>query len=479
VIEFTSGREEQAFDISFYFLCFMSITEGKILIVDDDPYIILSLQTLLEQHYSFVKAISDPEEITGLITQDSFDVILLDMNFKPGDTSGREGIKWLKKILKMDPETNVIIITAYGGIHTAVKAMKAGAIDFIVKPWQNEKILSTTSAAFKLSLSKKKVTKLKSRQRILSSTIDTQFAEIIGHSPAIRKVFEDISKVAKTDANIFILGENGTGKELVARALHRESARAGEVFISVDLGSITDSLFESELFGHVKGAFTDAREDRAGRFEAASCGTLFLDEIGNLPLSLQVKLLSVLESRKIIRVGSNKAIDVDIRLICATNQNVKEMIADGIFRQDLLYRINTVEISLPPLRDRIEDIPQLANYFFDKYSKKYRKPELILPKQVINKLQRFNWPGNIREFQHSIERAVILSDGKKLETKNFEFLSNDKKEEIPFDQYNLEDLEKWAILNCLEKHGGNVTQAAAELGLTRGALYRRIEKYDK
>ncbi|MCK4346132.1 MAG: sigma-54-dependent Fis family transcriptional regulator [Bacteroidales bacterium] len=455
------------------------MTEGKILIVDDDPYIILSLQTLLEQHYSFVQAISDPEEITGLITQDSFDVILLDMNFKLGDTSGREGIKWLKKILKIDPETNVVIITAYGGIHTAVKAMKAGAIDFIVKPWQNEKILSTTSAAFKLSLSKKKVTKLKSRQRILSSTIDTQFAEIIGHSPAIRKVFDDISKVARTEANIFILGENGTGKELVARALHRKSARAEEVFISVDLGSITESLFESELFGHVKGAFTDAREDRAGRFEAASCGTLFLDEVGNLPLSLQVKLLSVLENRKIIRVGSNKAIDVDIRLICATNQNVKEMIADGIFRQDLLYRINTVEISLPPLRDRIEDIPQLANYFLDKYSKKYRKPELILPKQVIKKLQRFNWPGNIREFQHAIERAVILSDGKKLETEDFKFLSNDKKEEIPFDKYNLENLEKWAILNCLEKHGGNVTKAATELGLTRGALYRRIEKYGK
>ncbi len=457
----------------------MSITEGKILIVDDDPYIILSLQTLLEQHYSFVKAISDPEEIPGLITQESFDVIFLDMNFKPGDTSGREGIIWLKKILKMDPETNVVIITAYGGIHSAVKAMKAGAIDFIVKPWQNEKILSTTSAAFKLSLSKKKVAKLKSQQRILSSTIDTQFAEIIGSSPAISKVFDDISKVATTEANILILGENGTGKELVARALHRKSDRAGEVFISVDLGSITESLFESELFGHVKGAFTDAREDRAGRFEAASGGTLFLDEIGNLPLSLQVKLLSVLESRKVIPVGTNKAIDFDVRLICATNQNVKEMIADGIFRQDLLYRINTVEILLPPLRDRIEDIPQLAKYFLDKYSKKYRKPELILPQQVIKKLQRFNWPGNIREFQHSIERAVILSDGKMMVTKDFEFLSKNKKEEIPFDKYNLENLEKWAVLNCLEKHGGNVTKAAVELGLTRGALYRRIEKYDK
>lgn len=349
----------------------------------------------------------------------------------------------------------------------------------MIKPWQNEKILSTTSAAFKLSLSKKKVTKLKSQQRILSSTIDTQFADIIGRSPAISKVFDDISKVAETEANILILGENGTGKELVARALHRKSVRAGEVFISVDLGSITDSLFESELFGHVKGAFTDAGEDRAGRFEAASGGTLFLDEIGNLPLSLQIKLLSVLESRKIIRVGSNKAIDFDVRLICATNQNVKEMIADGIFRQDLLYRINTVEISLPPLRDRIEDIPLLANYFLDKYSKKYRKPELILPKQVIEKLQRFNWPGNIREFQHAIERAVILGDGKKLETKDFEFLSNDKKEEIPFDQFNLENLEKWAILNCLEKHGGNVTKTAVELGLTRGALYRRIKKYGK
>jgi len=457
----------------------MGLTEGKILIVDDDPYIILSLQTLLEQHYSFVKAISDPEEITGMIKQDSFDVIFLDMNFKPGDTSGREGIKWLKKILEMDPEINVVIITAFGGINTAVKAMKTGAIDFIVKPWQNEKILSTTSAAFKLSLSKKKIAKLKSQQRILSSTIDTQFDEIIGQSPAISKVFDDISKVAETDANILLLGENGTGKELVARALHRKSARAGEVFISVDLGSITGSLFESELFGHVKGAFTDAREDRAGRFEAASGGTLFLDEIGNLPLSLQVKLLSVLESRKVIRVGSNKPVDFDVRLICATNQNVKEMIADGIFRQDLLYRINTVEILLPPLRDRIEDIPELAVYFLNKYSKKYRKPGLIMPQQVIKKLQRFNWPGNIREFQHAIERAVILSYGKMIETEDFEFLSNDKKEEIPFDKYNLEDLEKWAVLNCLEKHGGNVTKAAIELGLTRGALYRRIEKYGK
>ena len=345
--------------------------------------------------------------------------------------------------------------------------------------YYGEKILSTTSAAFKLSLSKKNVSKLKSQQRILSSSIDTQFAEIIGHSPAISKVFDDISKVATTEANILILGENGTGKELVARALHRKSARAEEVFISIDLGSITETLFEGELFGHIKGAFTDAREDRAGRFEAASGGTLFLDEIGNLPLSLQVKLLSVLESRKVIRVGTNKAIGFDVRLICATNQNVKEMVTDGIFRQDLLYRINTVEILLPPLRDRIEDIPLLANYFLEEYSKKYRKPGLVLPKQVIEKLQRFSWPGNIREFQHAIERAVILSNGKIIETEDFEFLSNDKKKEIPFDKYNLENLEKWAVLNCLEKHGGNVTKAAVELGLTRGALYRRIEKYGK
>jgi two-component system response regulator HydG len=455
----------------------MSLTEGKILIVDDDPYILLSLQTLLEQHYSFVKAVGDPEEISGLIIQDSFDVIFLDMNFKPGDTSGREGIKWLKKILETDQEINVVIITAFGGINTAVKAMKAGAIDFIVKPWQNEKILSTASAAFKLSLSKKKITKLKSQQRILSSTIDTQFDEIIGHSPAIKKVFDDISKVAETDANILLLGENGTGKELVARALHRKSARTGEVFISVDLGSITASLFESELFGHAKGAFTDAREDRVGRFEAASCGTLFLDEIGNLPLSLQVKLLSVLESRNIIRVGSNKAIDIDVRLICATNQNVKKMVADGIFRQDLLYRINTVEIPMPPLRDRKEDIPLLAAHFLERYSRKYQKENLRLPEYVLKKLQQYDWPGNIRELQHAVERAVILSDGEILKPADFQIYESAHPDGMDPGSYNLEKLEKRAIEKCIRKYGGNITKAAGELGLTRGALYRRIEKY--
>lgn len=455
----------------------MSITEGKILVVDDDPYIILALQTLLEQYYTEIIALDEPSKIPEVIKKTFFDVILLDMNFEAGDTSGREGIRWLKKILEIEPLANIIVITAFGGINTAVKAMKAGAMDFIVKPWQNEKIVSTVSAAFKLSQSSKKVSQLKSTQKILSSTIDHQFSEMIGNSESIRRVFNNLNKVAITDANVLILGENGTGKELVARALHRESDRSEEVFISVDLGSISETLFESELFGHVKGAFTDAKDDRIGRFEAANGGTLFLDEIGNLSLPLQSKILTVLEKREIIRVGSNRPITIDIRLICATNRQLKDMASEGSFRQDLLYRINTVEIAIPPLRERKEDIPLLAAYFLDQYTKKYRKKDLKLPIEVLKKLQKFEWPGNIREFQHALERAVILSDGKVLKPSDFQIQETGPAVEAEIDNYNLEKLEKVAIDRCMKKHGGNVTKAADELGLTRGALYRRLEKY--
>ncbi len=455
----------------------MGKTGGKILIVDDDPYIILSLQTLLEEHFAEIVALEEPSGIPKVLKNDFFDVILLDMNFKPGDTSGREGLRWLKKINEIEPLSNVIVITAFGGIHIAVKAMKAGAIDFIVKPWQNEKILSTVSAAYKLSQSRKKVSQLKSTQKILSSTLDHQFSEMIGNSELINKVRDNIERVAKTDASVLILGENGTGKELVARALHRISTRSEEVFISVDLGSLTETLFETELFGHVKGAFTDAKEDRIGRFEAANGGTLFLDEIGNLSQPLQSKLLRVIETRESIRVGSNRLISIDIRLICATNRNLKKMVSEGEFREDLLYRINTVEIPVPPLRDRKEDIPLLATYFMERYTRKYQKENLRLPDDVLKKLQHYEWPGNIREFQHTVERAVILSDGKLLKPTDFQIYGSDDSDETEPGSYNLEKMEKRAIDKCIRQYGGNITKAAEELGLTRGALYRRIEKY--
>jgi len=455
----------------------MSKSEGKILIVDDDPYILLSLTTLLEQHYNTILTIKDPGQISKQLSAESWDVILLDMNFKPGDTSGEEGIRWLKKILDIEPAANIIMITAYGDVNNAVRAMKMGAIDFITKPWQNEKLLGTVSSAFRLSVSRRKVKQLQIQKSAISSAIDSRYPDLIGESDAMKQVTRDIEKVASTEANIIILGENGTGKELIAREIHRKSHRRDEVFISVDLGALSESLFESELFGHQKGAFTDATEDRMGRFEAASGGTLFLDEIGNLSLPLQSKLLSVLQTREIYRVGSSKPDKIDIRLICATNQPIKKMVNEGQFRQDLLYRINTVEIELPPLRDRLEDISLITRFYLSRYKKKYRKEKLGIPDYVIKKLQKFDWPGNIRELQHALERAVIMSDGNLLKTSDFQFLSLDEPAGQRGDDYNLMDLEKWAISNSLKKHGGNVTRAANELGLTRGALYRRIDKH--
>ncbi|KPK87737.1 MAG: AAA family ATPase [Bacteroides sp. SM23_62_1] len=453
------------------------MNKGNILIIDDDPYILLSVTTLLEQYYSTVRSLKDPALIPSELSETAWDVILLDMNFKPGDTSGEEGLQWLEKMLTDAPSLNIIVITAYGDVDVAVRAMKLGAIDFIVKPWQNEKLVSTVSAAFKLSQSKKKVHQLQLQKSILSSTIDFQYSDIIGNSPAIKQVIKDIEKVAGTDVNVLILGENGTGKELVAREIHRKSERKEEVFVNVDLGSLSESLFESELFGHQKGAYTDATEDRVGRFEAASGGTLFLDEIGNLTLQLQSKLLSALQNRKIFRVGSNRSIEVDIRLICATNRSLKQMVSQGAFRQDLLYRINTVEIEIPPLRKRQEDIPMLANYYLSIFKRKYRKDKLKLPNEVIMRLQRYEWPGNIRELRHAIERAIIMSDGHALRQADFQFLVSEGSQEFVNDDYDLDNLEKWAIDSCLKKYGGNVSKAAIELGLTRGSLYRRMQKY--
>jgi DNA-binding NtrC family response regulator len=400
------------------------------------------------------------------------------MNFTKDSTSGYEGFHWLNKILELDPSAVVILITAYGDVELAVRAIKEGAMDFVVKPWQNEKLLATLSAAMRLRRSKVEVDSLRSRQDRLSADLDQPFTELVGICPAMQQVFATVQKVAKTDANVLILGENGTGKELVARELHRQSVRKDEVFISVDMGAISETLFESELFGHTRGAFTGAREDRPGRFEIASRGTLFLDEIGNLSLPLQAKLLTVLHNRKVIRVGSNKPRDIDIRLICATNLPIHEMVAEKEFRQDLLYRINTVEIHLPPLRDREEDIPLLTEHFLRIYSKKYRKPQMRLNTSTLKKLQKYHWPGNIRELQHAIERAIIMSESQVLQPPDFFLSSAEVKENgLIFDNYNLEEVEKTVIRKAITKHAGNISQAARELGLTRASLYRRLEKY--
>ena len=456
----------------------MAKNTGNILIVDDNEDLLLAARLFLKQHFSLVHTEQDPEKIPLLLKNENYDVILLDMNFTLDATSGVEGFRWLEKILQIDPSAVVILITAYGDVEIAVKAVKVGATDFVLKPWQNEKLLATLSSALNLRHSKLEVDRLRSRQKQLSDDIDQKYHNMIGVSPAIRKVFATIDKVAATDANILILGDNGTGKELVARALHRQSPRSSEVFINVDMGAIAETLFESELFGHMKGAFTDARENRPGRFELASGGTLFLDEIGNLSLAMQAKLLSVLETRKVTRLGSNAPREFDIRLICATNMPLYEMVARNEFRQDLLYRINTVEIQLPSLQERKEDIALLVDHFLRIFSKKYKKPISGVSLPALKKLERYLWPGNIRELRHTLERAVILAESLILHPADFLFPDTEKEVEgVVFDNYNLEDVEKAVIRKALKKHAGNVSHAAKDLGLTRTSLYRRMEKY--
>ena len=454
---------------------------SKVLIIDDDEDVLLAAKLLLKNNVGAIHTEKDPQLIPQLLNNDSYDVIFLDMNFSEDMTSGNEGFYWLNEILKIDPAAVVILITAYGDIETAVKAVKEGATDFVLKPWQNEKFLATLAAALELRESKIVISNLRSREKIISEDIDQNFHELVGISTNIKKVFHTIDKVAATDANVLILGENGTGKELVARALHRQSKRKDEIFISVDMGAITKSLFESELFGHVKGAFTDAREDRPGRFKIASGGTLFLDEIGNIPLELQAKLLTVLQNREITRVGSNKHIPIDIRLICATNSNIQQMVDTALFRQDLLYRINTVEIEIPPLRERREDIELLSEHFLSIYKRKYNKPDLRFNPQIFKRFELYHWPGNVRELQHTIERCVILSEGEIIQPSEFIFSvkdSHDKNNGMVFNSYNLEEIEKMIIRRVLDKYSGNITKAASELGLTRTSLYRRMEKYE-
>ncbi len=451
---------------------------GRILIVDDDEDVMQAAQLFLKKYVALVQTEKNPAMIPSLLQDGNYDVVLLDMNFTRDGTSGQEGFYWLKKILQIDPSMVVVLITAYGDVGMAVRAIKEGAIDFVLKPWQNEKLLATISAALNLREARKETEHLRIKQKQLSADLDQPFQNFIGNCPAMQAVFASIQKVAKTDANILILGGNGTGKELVARELHRQSLRANEVFISVDMGAISETLFESELFGHVKGAFTDAKEDRAGRFEIASGGTLFLDEICNLSLSLQAKLLAVLENREVTRLGSNKTHPIDIRLICATNMPIHEMVGQKKFRQDLLYRVNTIEIHLPSLRERTEDILPFVEYYLSLYCKKYKIPLRQISHAALHKLENYHWPGNVRELQHTIERAVIMSDSSVLKPSDIYLATDEIKTVDPiFENYNLEKAEQLIIRKAIEKHNGNISKAAKELGLTRASLYRRMERY--
>lgn len=452
---------------------------GKILIVDDNEDLLKAAKMFLKRHFSQVDIEKNPEAIPALMNNDDYDVILLDMNFTKDVSSGSEGYYWLEKILQLDPSSVVVLITAYGDVQMAVKAIKAGATDFVLKPWENEKLLATLFSAMRLRESRDEVETLKFKNHEINQALNDRFSEIIGQSTSMQKIFQTIDRVAKTDANVLLLGENGTGKELVARAIHRNSSRKSENFVGVDLGSITETLFESELFGHKKGSFTDAKEDRAGRFELANNGTLFLDEIGNLSMPLQAKLLTVLQNRKVSRVGSNKDTPIDIRLICATNMPLYEMVKENRFRQDLLYRINTIEVEIPPLRDRLEDIPLLATHFLKHYAVKYDKTVNKISEGAMTRMHKHPWPGNIRELQHAIERAVILSNSSVLQPEDFNFTPVTAKEDgqLSLEQYNLEEVEKLLIRKVLKKYNGNITQAASELGLTRSSLYRRLEKY--
>ncbi|MFT7604996.1 MAG: two-component system response regulator HydG [Saprospiraceae bacterium] len=454
-------------------------TDATILIIDDEEDILFSLRMLLRQHYAKVYSENNPYHIPRSLHQYNPEIVLLDMNFKVSNTKGEEGLHWLKKIKELKPDLPVIMMTAFSDIETAISAIKNGATDFVEKPWRNEKLIATVNAALTLSHSTLALQRAEMQQEFLQKDIDQSFGEIIGTSTVINDLKKVIEKVAPTDANILLLGENGTGKELIARMIHKISKRKGKIFMGVDLGAITETLFESELFGHVKGAFTGADKNKIGRFEAASGGTLFLDEIGNLPISSQPKLLQTLENKQIFPVGSANAIPVDVRIISATNMPLVKMIEENSFREDLLYRINTVEISIPPLRERGNDIIILAEHFLNLYRKKYLKESLTFHEDTLNKLMEYPWYGNIRELQHSVERAIILSESKQLMPADFALVtkSSSESEAKEIETLNLEEVEAITVRKALIKHHGNISKAAAELGLTRPALYRRMDKY--
>ena len=451
--------------------------KGKILIIDDNEDVLFALNLLLDPYVEKIKVTTQPTRIEHFMTTFQPDVILLDMNFRRDAISGQEGFDCLEQILKLDPQAIVLFMTAYADTDKAVRAIKAGAIDFIPKPWEKEKLLATLSSAIKLRDSRKEVRQLK-EQVVALSAQDEEMPQMIGHSAPMREVFDTIRKLSDTDANILILGENGTGKDLVARSLRYFSPRRECPFITIDLGSIPESLFESELFGYEKGAFTDARKAKPGRMETASGGTLFLDEIGNLSLPMQAKLLTAIEKQCITRLGAVSPIHIDVRLICATNANLHQLVAEGKFRQDLLYRINTVELHIPPLRERGEDILLLAMHFLSQYNRKYRKEIKGLTREAKNKLLKYEWPGNVRELQHTVERAVILSENGLLKPDDFLFpQGNTPRPQALAEELNLEKLEKNAIERALKISAGNMSKASELLGITRFALYRKLEKW--
>ena len=451
----------------------MLLKNASILVIDDDPDVLTAVRLLLKTEVKNVLTEKNPENLRSILSKQAFDLILLDMNFNSSINTGNEGLFWLKKIKEFKSNAAVVMITAYGDIDLAVRSLKEGATDFVVKPWHNERLINLLKDA----LNNQDGNKLKLKNKAGDESVLNK--ELLGKSEVMKEIFYKVEKIAPTDANILILGENGTGKDLIAKAIHQQSLRAGKAFVKVDAGALTETLFESELFGHKKGAFTDAREDRVGRFEAANGGTLFLDEIGNISLHQQARLLSVLQNRQVQRIGDNHPIPIDIRLICATNMPLSELANENHFRKDLIYRINTVEIIVPPLRKRSDDIIMLAEHFSNVYSNKYLKPVLQFDKSAREKLMGYHYPGNVRELQYSIERAVIMADENILQAKDIIFspIESTAAFESTSDM-KLSSIEKNTILKVIEKHNGNISKAARELGLTRTALYRRLNKYD-
>jgi len=451
--------------------------KGSLLIVDENKSILKSLELIMKNEFEKVITLTDPNRISAALNGNDIGLVLMDMNFKPGIHNGNEGLFWMREIFKYDTDISLVIVTASGDIDLAVKAIKEGAVDFILKPWDNSKLLATVNAAWQLRISRLEASILKKDNQLLKKEINRGGEKIVlGASPTMINVMNIVKKVAGTDANVLITGENGTGKELVAREIHNLSKRSGELMVSVDMGSITETLFESELFGHVKGAFTDARDDRKGKFEVAQNGTLFLDEIGNLSLTSQAKLLSVLQNRYIVRVGSNKQIPINIRLVCATNCDLVQMVSEGRFREDLLYRINTIMIEVPPLRDRVDDIPILANYFLRVNCERYDKAGLKISTHALEKLANHNWPGNVRELQHSIEKAVIMCDSPVLKPADFVFNSSMKP--IISTEVTLEEMEKKLIYDSMKRYSNNISVVSEKLGITRQTLYNKMKKYE-
>jgi len=455
-------------------------------VIDDDADILLAARLLLRELFAEVIATPSPAQAMEVIAERSPDAILLDANFMRGATDGREGFLWLGRILEKDPDAVVVLITAHGGVQIAVEAMKQGATDFVSKPWNNERLLATVRTAAALRRQRRATDVEKAKAEAIATPASGEIP-LLGESQAMRRVMALIERAAPTQANVLITGENGTGKELVAREIHRRSHRAGKVMLSVDLGAIAEHLIDSELFGHVKGSFTDARADRIGRMQAADGGTLFLDEVGNLPLHLQPKLLTALEQRQVTPVGANKPVPIDIRVVSATNLRPEQIEDPGIFRTDLLFRLNTVEIELPPLRERAEDVPLLLEHFLALYARKYGKPARALPASTLAQLQGYDWPGNVRALRHAAERAVILAEGDAYAVSDFPLSRAQPSIRIapealphapPVDPgLNLGKAEKQMIERALQKHAYNISAAAAELGLTRGSLYRRMEKH--